>query len=163
MRKLILAATTASAALAVAIAASAAGTRPSTEHFSLIDTSTNASHPVFSAIATGAFTAGGTATETKRPRREIIIRFPAGTITLTGQGGHPRINKIQTATACLQSKDVSVRYTIAGGTGAYTGISGSGHMTRRETFVEAASAGSCANTFLAIQATSTAQGPVTLP
>lgn len=162
MRKLILAAATASAAVAVAVA-HVAGASPRTEHFSVIATSTNGPHPVFSAVATGVFTAGGTATETKKPRKAIIVRFPAGTITLTGQSGHPRINKIQTATACLQTKDVSVRYTIEGGTGAYRGISGSGQMTRRETFVEAASAGSCANSFLAIQAIFTASGPVSLP
>jgi hypothetical protein len=163
MRKLILAAATASVAVAVAVA-NAAGASPSTEHFSLIDASTNASHPVFSAIATGAFTAGGTATETKKPRKEIIIRFPAGTITLIGHSGHSRVNKIQTVTACLQAtKQTSGSYTVAGGTGAYRGISGSGKVTRRETFVEAASGGSCANSFLAIQAIITASGPVSLP
>ena len=162
MLKLMLAAAAASLTAAFAIV-SASGATPSTEHFSLIHASTNPS-PVFSAIATGAFTAGGTATETKRPTKEIIVRFPAGTITLTDSGsGRSRLKKLQTATACLQTKQASGAYTIAGGTGAYKGIGGSGTASRDETFVEAASGGSCAKAFLAIQATITASGPVSLP
>jgi hypothetical protein len=162
MRKLILTAATASVAVAAAVA-NAAGASPSTEHFSLIDTSTNG-RPVFTAVATGAFTAGGTATERKQPTKEIIIRFPAGTITLTSSGrGHSHERKLQTATACLQSRHASGNYSIASATGAYVGITGSGIVTHDETFVEGASGGGCTKAFLAIQAIVTASGPVSLP
>jgi hypothetical protein len=163
MRTLILAAVTASVTVAVAVA-NAAGPRHGTEQFSLIDTSTSASPPVFSAVATGAFTAGGTATEHKMPTKDITLRFAAGTITLAAAGhGHTRISKLQTATACLQHKLASNTYTIASATGAYSGMTGSGTLTRDETFVEGASGGICANAFLAVQALTTARGPVSVP
>lgn len=162
MRTLMLAAAAASCAAAVAVV-DAAGATPRTERFSLIHASADG-RPVFSAIATGAFTAAGTAAETKRPTRVIIIRFPAGTITLTAAGmDHARQHKLQTTTTCLQTRHVSGNYTIAGGTGAYARISGSGTVTHDETFVEAASGGQCARTFLAIQAIVVASGPVSLP
>ncbi len=162
MYKWILAAMTGCAVAALAIANAAAAGQKS-EHFSLIHSSTNP-RPVFSAIATGAFTAGGTATETKKPRKEIILRFPAGTITLTSSGrGHSRVKKHHTASACLEARRASGKYSIAGGTGAYKGISGSGTVTHHETFVVAAKGGHCTSKFLAIQAIITASGPVSLP
>jgi hypothetical protein len=163
MRKAIPAAGGATALVTAIAIAGATAAGPSTEHFSLIDTATSATPPVFSAVATGRFTTGGTATETNRPTKQILLRFPAGTITLTGSGkSRPRLTKLQTATACLQTKRVSDPYTIASGTGAYKGITGSGTVTHDVTFVEAAAGGRCAASFLAVQAQVTASGPVSL-
>ena len=52
---------------------------------------------------------------------------------------------------------------IAGGTGAYKGISGSGRSTIHNTFVEQVVNGHCASAFTAVQSLITASGPVSLP
>ena len=93
MRKAIAAAalSVAAGAAALGIATSAAastGTGTGTEHFSLISVSTNKSHVVFSAIAAGRFTAGGTAVMTGKV---VTLRFPAGTITLNVTNQHRTI------------------------------------------------------------------------
>ncbi len=127
MRKLILAvATTVAASIApiLMIATGASATTPR-ESFSFADTSTGDGPPAYSVIATGAFVAGGTATQESKGV-PLTLRFPAGTITLHTAKRHKTLSKSQTATACLQTQTASGAYTITGGTGAYRGISGSG-------------------------------------
>ena len=157
MRKLIPALAVAIAAAAPAVSIATAHT--ATEHFSLIDTSTNPT-PVFSVIATGAFTDAGSATV---PTKGVfVLHLSAGTITLHTQKKAAQGTKTETATACIQTQTMHGGYTISGGTGAYKGITGSGRAALVATFVEQVSKGTCASSFTAVQAILTASGPVTL-
>jgi hypothetical protein len=150
----------ASLALTLTIAAGATATT-TTERFSFADTSTSSGPPAWSVIATGDFIAGGKA----RPESKgvLLLDSPSGTITLHTTKHHQKLTKVQTATACIQTATSSGNYTIAGGTGAYHGISGSGRSTVHNTFVEQVVNGHCANTFTAVQSLITASGPVSLP
>lgn len=160
MRKAIAAATlsVAAGAAALGIATSAAAsTGTGTEHFSLISVSTNKSHVVFSAIAAGRFTAGGTAVMTGKV---VTLRFPAGTITLNVTNQHRTITSYP---ACLQTEASSGTFAIASGTGAYNRISGSGKSTANITFVETMASGKCSDNTAAAQAIIAASGLVSLP
>ena len=162
MRKLILAVTTTIALMApVVILTASASATTGTESFSLID-ATTPNTPVFSVIATGAFVAGGTATV---PSKGVLkLRFPDGTITLHTGKAHKVSTMHQTATACIETQTkTGGHFTIAGGTGAYHGITGSGRATLHSTFIEQVVHGRCANAFTAVQAIATASGPVSLP
>jgi hypothetical protein len=164
VRKLILAVTTTGAACLAAtlMIVSGATATTATERFSFADTSTSTGPPVFSVIATGDFTAGGTATQ--QSKGVLTLRFASGTITLHTGKHHKKISKDHTATACIQTQTSSSgTYTIAGGTGAYKGITGSGRSTIHNTFVEQAVNGHCANAFTAVQSFIAASGPVSLP
>jgi hypothetical protein len=142
-------------------AASAATSTTKTEHFTLITTSTTAAQPVFSVIAAGAFIDGGTATHERNGG--LKLHLSSGTITLDRNKPRPRLTKTETATACMQTASSSFGYTIAQGTGAYEGISGSGRATDRDAFVEQVVHGSCSTNFAAAQGVITATGPVSLP
>ena len=163
MRKLILSVTATVAAFLVPALAIAAGVTASTttERFSLADATASDGPPVWSVIATGHFTAGGTATQ--KSKGVLTLHFSAGTITLKIAKNHKKLSKGQTATACIQTQTGSSTYTIAAGTGAYRGINGSGGATLHNTFVEDAANGHCSNAFAAIQSLVTASGPVSLP
>jgi len=158
MRKAMTAVILSVAASAAALAiASPAAASTSTEHFSLISVSTNESHIVYSVIATGRFTAGGTAVMTGK---KVTLRFQQGTIALNVTNRHHTITSYP---GCLQTDTSSGTYAIAGGTGAYTGISGSGTSAVKVTFVENMVNGTCSGNPAAIQAIVTASGPVSLP
>jgi len=159
VRKLILAAAAIAVATALVITGAATATSTGTEHFSFIDTSNHGSD-VFSAIATGAFTGGGTATLAHH--HPTIIRFPGGTITLKTK---PKAGTAKMTTGpCLVNQSNSATYTITSGTGAYKGISGSGNTTIKLTLVEAMVNGKCSKSNAsAVQAIATASGPVSLP
>jgi hypothetical protein len=166
VRKLIFAVTAAVAASlapTLMIAAGANATTP-TERFSFADTSTSAGPLVWSVIATGDFIAGGIATQ---PSKGVLaLRFSAGTIIFHTATLKKNVAKSQTATACIQteiSPSAAKGYTIAGGTGAYKGIKGSGGATLDITFVERVVRGDCSNAFTAVQGFITASGPVSLP
>ena len=163
MRKLILAVTTTIAVVTpVLILTAAADATSQTETFSLVDTSTVDGPPRFSVIATGMFVAGGTAT---RPSKGVLLlRFPNGTITLNF-GKKPKATTMhQTATACIETQtNTGGHFTIAGGTGAYKGITGSGRATLHSTFIEQVVHGQCASAYTAVQAIATASGPISLP
>jgi hypothetical protein len=162
MRKLILAVTTTIAVLApVLIITAGASATTGTESFSLID-ATTPKNPGFSVIATGAFVAGGTAII---PSNGVLkLRFPDGTITLH-TGKKPKVTTMhQTATACIETQtNTGGHFTIAGGTGAYRGITGSGRATLHSTFIEQVVHGQCASAFSAVQAIITANGSISLP
>ena len=163
MRKPILAVTATVAAflvpaLVIATGATAATT---TEHFSFADANASLGPPIWSVIATGHFIAGGTATQ--KSKGVLTLHFAAGTITLDIAKNHKNLSKDQTATACIQTQTGSSTYTIAAGTGAYQGISGSGRATLHNTFVEDAANGHCSNAVAAVQSLITASGTVSLP
>lgn len=159
LSKIILAAAAIAVTAALAITGAAAATTTGTEHFSLLNISTHESDD-YSAIATGAFTAGGTyiyigATKT--------FRFQGGTITLK-----TKATKSKTTTnlkTCLQTAVIPGTYAIASGTGIYDGITGSGKYTFKFTGVGATVNGKCSNNTPAdaIQIIDTASGPVSLP
>ncbi len=164
MRKLILSVTATAAAClvpALVIAASATAST-TTERFSFADAKASLAPPVWSVIATGDFIAGGTATQ-KKKNGVLTLHFSAGTITLKIANNHKTPGKDQTATACIQTQAGSSTYTIADGTGAYRGISGSGGATLRNTFVEDDANGHCSNAAASVQSLITASGPVSLP
>ena len=163
MRKLILAFATIVAASLAPVLMSAAGATAATttEHFSLADTSTSNGAPVWDVIATGAFTDGGTARKTSKG--ELTMRLASGTITLRLAKPHTTPTMSQTATSCIQTQTESGVYTIAGGTDAYEGISGTGRLTFHNTFVEHAVHGNCSSAYTAVQSIITASGTVTLP
>jgi hypothetical protein len=160
MRKLTLTIIAVCGAAAFA-AASAATATTNTEHFTLITTSTTAGPPVYSVIATGAFIDGGTATHGSKGT--LRLHLSNGTITLDGKKQHHRVTKTETATACMQTASTSITYTIAQGTGAYKGITGSGHATDKDAFIEQVVHGDCSPNFAAAQGIITASGPVSLP
>ena len=162
MRKLIALTATLAATLSplLIIAARATGATR-TERFSFADTSTSNGPPIFSVIATGEFVAGGTATGAGTG--VVTLHFPTGTIMFDSAHKHEQITKSQTATACIQTETGHGAYTIAGGTGTYRGITGSGRMRISATFVEDAAHGHCSNSFAAAQSLRTAVGPVALP
>jgi hypothetical protein len=162
MRKTILAGAALAVAAVFAITGAAtATTSTKTEHFSLIDSSTSAS-PVYSAIARGEFTAGGTAIGGPG-KGAFTLRFPGGTIAVKIKRGHSKLLKVDTASACLQTESGAGTYTLASGTGAYKGIAGSGKATKDLTFVEGPVKGKCAGNFAAVQGIITLSGPVSLP
>jgi hypothetical protein len=163
VRKLILSVAASAAAflvpaLVIAAGATAANT---TEHFSFADAKASMGLPTWSVIATGDFTAGGTATQKRKG--VLALRFTAGTITLDIGGPGKKTSKDQTATACIQTQTGSGTYKIAGGTGAYQGISGSGLATLHNTFVEDAVKGHCSKAAAAVQSLITTSGTVSLP
>lgn len=131
-----------------------------TEHFSLIDTS-DASH-VFSVIATGAFTGGGTVhLEGSAPS---TLRLSNGTIRLQPHfTAAPNTNLNQTT--CLAAERSSGTYTLSNGTGHYHGISGSGKFTQSAQQVGPIIDGKCniSGNPVASQQIVTASGPVRLP
>lgn len=160
MRKLILAvAIICGAATFAAASAATPSTKP--EHFTLITTSTVASKPVYSVIATGAFIDGGIATH--GPKGRLTLHLTSGTITLDRNKPHPQITKTETATACMQTASSRFSYTIASGTGAYKGISGSGRATEHDAIIEQVVHGSCSTNFAAAQGLITLTGTVSLP
>ena len=142
-------------------AANGATASTTTERFSLISTSTADGPPVFSVVATGAFVDGGTATHDGNGGLEL--QLSAGTIRLDGIVQQVRVTKTQTATACLQTAAKTISYTIGQGTGAYAGISGSGHARDEDVFVEPLVNGDCSPNPVAVQGTIAADGPISLP
>jgi hypothetical protein len=162
MRKAILVVTVAAATAAVGISiAATASTTNKTEHFSLIDTSNTAQ--VFSVIATGAFTGGGT--DDMRGSGPSTIRLAGGTIKLQGHATEPPKTNTN-STICLVTEHSAGTYTLLGGTGIYKGISGSGKYTQSASQVGPTPNGKCSFTSgnpVGSQQTITASGPVSLP
>jgi hypothetical protein len=162
MRTMILAsAAAAAAAVALAITGAAtATTNTKTEHFSFIQTQTSGNENLYSAIATGGVTDGGTALAGKGT---ATLRFSRGTIKLATKHGQPHSNA--NLKLCLETYANSGTYTILSGTGAYKGISGSGKYTLHTTDVGPIINGKCSTTAngIADQGIIIASGPVSLP
>jgi hypothetical protein len=159
MRKMVLAGAAVAAATSLAISGAAtAAPTTKTEHFSFI--STSATQSSFSAIATGAFTDGGTAL---LPSGKGTLKLSGGTIKVTAKAGRVK-NNFDTKT-CLGVSVQPGTYKIVSGTRSYAGISGSGKYVAKFTQVGAIVGGKCsmkANP-VASQAIILASGPVTLP
>ena len=162
MRKTILTGAVLAVVAAIAIAGAAtAATSTGTEHLSFINTSNNPNSDVFSAIATGDFTAGGTAI---LRGNTTTLRLPGGTITAKSKAaGTPKTST--NLKLCLETYTESATYTILSGTGAYRGISGSGKSTIKFTGVGPIVKGECSTKAdtVASQAIVTGSGPVSLP
>jgi hypothetical protein len=142
---------------AVPVLGASASAAHKAEHFSLITTDPSSPTPQFSAVASGVFTAGGTATKNGSA---VVMTFPAGTVTLQGKPG--KTNTHATAD-CLQVKDTSGEFTVQSGTGAYQGITGSGTSSTHAVAVESKTGSTCASQFDAIQVVVNAIGSVSLP
>jgi hypothetical protein len=148
------------AAVAITGAATATTTK-GTERFSFIDTSNRRNSDTYSAIATGAFTAGGRAI---LPKGKGTLRFAGGTIKITEK---PNGASMMTADLkiCLETFAQSGTYKIVSGTGKYKGISGSGEFQSRFSEVGPIVNGKCSTTAdtVASQGIITASGSVSLP
>jgi hypothetical protein len=164
MRRIILAAATIGAAVVAVTGAATAASHTKIEHFSLIDVSPGP--PLFSVIATGAFTAGGTYDNLTHTLRfqDGAIKFAAshGTIkttgTLTCLPGESPLHEPELTEASHGT------YTIEGGTGAYKGIKGSGTTVGKVTLVDGSIHGKCASEKpAAAQIVTDGSGPVSLP
>jgi hypothetical protein len=162
MRKMIFAGAAAAVAAALTIAVGAtASPSTKTEHFSFIDTSNNPNSNVYSAIATGGFTAGGTAT-LGRHRHPGTLRLSNGTIKLKAKIGPLKTHG--NAKMCLETTVDSGTYTLASGTGAYKGITGSGKLSLDFHAVGPIVKGKCSiPTTVAAQNIITLSGPASLP
>ena len=160
--KIILAAGALASAAAVAITGAVGATTPTkNEQFTLITTSTTASKPVYSVIATGAFIDGGIATHERKDA--LTLHLSSGTITLERSKPHRQGTNTQTASACMQTASSRFSYTIAQGTGTYRGISGLGRATDHDAFIEQVVHGRCSTNFAAAQGVITLTGTVSLP
>jgi hypothetical protein len=162
MRKAILVVTLAAATAAVGISVAAtASTTNKTEHFSFIDTSNTAQ--VFSAIATGAFTGGGT--YDSNGSGASTMHLFGGTIKLQGHATEPPETNTN-RTTCLVTEHSAGTYTLLGGTGIYKGISGSGKYAQSARQVGPTPNGKCSFTSgnpVGSQQVITASGPLSLP
>jgi hypothetical protein len=163
MRKMLIAAAgTLSVAAAVVgvglTSASAAPSAPRFENFQFV--SSNAVTMVFTAIASGDFTAGGTFNASANPG---TLTFPNGTfeadytITQTRQYTNP--------TTCLFTRVRTETYTLSDGTGAYAGIQGSGKAISRTLAILASDDGVCSTTLppVTYEGVIDAHGPVSIP
>jgi hypothetical protein len=158
MRKTIITITAAAAIAALAITVTAtASTTTKTEKLSFIDTSN--SSQVYSVIATGAFTDGGS----------ILIKsgsmpLSRGTIHSSSHFNGPPQATTNNKT-CLMTTHATGTYKLSSGTGAYQGINGSGNFTYSARQVYPRVAGKCSfsKTPVGSQQIITGSGPVSLP
>jgi hypothetical protein len=140
-------------------AGSSNGGSSRTEHFTFMSTAAPTGE-TFSAIATGAFTDGGSATLLTKTGK-LILRN--GTINVTEKQGKP-IATANTKT-CYEHLSDNGTYKIIGGTGRYKGITGSGKFTLSIREIGPLVHGKCDTKTakrVAGQAFITASGPVTL-
>jgi hypothetical protein len=107
------------------------------EHLQIMSTSTTSSRA--SAIAYGAFTAAGTAKLDSAPVGTIA--FPGGTIKISHHPGKGTMRF--SPETCLTVIRQPGTYTITGGTGKYTGITGHGSYQLSLTFIASRTAGKC--------------------
>jgi hypothetical protein len=126
--------TASAAAHAAAVARPAV---PGIEHVQIMSASTSPGPA--SAIAYGAFTAGGTARIGSAPAGELLFR--GGTIRLRHHAGRPTVHF--SPVTCLTMISQPGTYAITGGTGRYAGISGHGTYQLSFTFIGARGPGGC--------------------
>jgi hypothetical protein len=131
-----------------------------TEHFQEVVASPTATKA--NVIVYGAFTAAGADQENRN--NTDTFKLPGGSFLVTPKYAvkSEHLNK----TTCLLTQSLRITYTISHGTGAYAGISGSGHGTISDLEITARNShGACSasKTPLAQQVIAYGQGPVTLP
>jgi hypothetical protein len=148
--------TAGSASVAAAAGAPSHSSRHGAERLVFAGTSTKSG--LFSVIATGMFTDGGTVSIfSPKP----VIRLGAGTLRLRAKDG-PGKRRLDRAT-CLLTISGRGTYRLAGGTGKYAGLSGSGRfVTTGRAVYPRKTNGTCASAHpLAFQGTVTLTGSVT--
>ena len=165
MRKILASAVTVAAAAAViggaglATASTHAGVS-GTEHFQLMTTSSTSSN--LSLIASGLFTAPAVDHEHQATNTATFV-FSNGTINLKHSKGTGTQN-FNTKT-CLLTINEHGTYNLTSGTGAYTGITGSGKYQLSILAIGATSGGKCVQNKppVAFHQVINASGPVSLP
>lgn len=165
MRKILTSAIIAVAATAVAggagLAAASTHTGVSgTEHFQLMTTSGTSSN--LSLIASGAFTAPAVDHEHQATNTATFV-FSNGTINLKHSKGTGTQNF--NPKTCLLTISQHGTYNLTSGTGAYTGITGSGKYQLSILAIGAQSGGRCVQNKppVAFHQVINASGPVSLP
>jgi hypothetical protein len=165
-----------------AILAAAAGTAlltagwsvpgdPSGTQRFVFTTHSMAATPVYRAVATGVFSATGTARATsKAATAPLKATFSNGTLLISQVSAGRQSRAINTRTCAVAYTETGARYTVASGTGRYKGISGRGTATLKLTGrLPKLSNGKCNESPSAtpIAGTTTSfidvSGPVTLP
>jgi hypothetical protein len=144
------------AGLATAAATSpalAAGGATGTEHIVMMNSTTSG---VYSVIATGVFTAGGTI---NLPSGSNELKLTGGTLKIIPKFGPSKMSF--NSKTCLVTVTGSVTYKLGHGTGAYAKVTGSGHATLSQRQVNARNAhGKCSTTKAIVsQGLVTASGP----
>ena len=165
MRKIltsaIIAAAAATAAGGAGLAAASTHTAASgTEHFQLMTTS--GTSPNLSLIASGVFTAPAVDHEHQATNTATFV-FSNGTINLKHSKGTGTQNF--NPKTCLLTINQHGTYNLTSGTGAYTGITGSGKYQLSILAIGATSGGKCTQSKppVAFHQVINASGPVSLP
>jgi hypothetical protein len=164
MRKILASAATAAAAAAMiggaGLASASTHTGVSgTEHFQMMTTS--ATSNASSVIASGVFTAP--ATDREGPNNLGTFTFSNGTIVVKHSNGTG--TQHFDPKTCLMTINQHGTYNLIKGTGAYTGISGSGNYQLSILAIGARSGGKCTQNKppVAWHQVINASGPVSLP
>jgi hypothetical protein len=164
MRKILASAATAAAAAAMiggaGLASASTHTGASgTEHFQMMTTS--ATSNASSVIASGVFTAP--ATDREGPNNLGTFTFSNGTIVVKHSNGTG--TQHFDPKTCLMTINQHGTYNLVKGTGAYTGISGSGNYQLSILAIGARSGGKCTQNKppVAWHQVINASGPVSLP
>jgi hypothetical protein len=165
MRKIIIPAAVAATAAAVIAGTgiAVAGTHQAatgTENFQMMTTS--ATSPTASVIASGAFTAPGVDHENQKANTATFT-FANGTVSLKHSAGTGK--QSFNPKTCLLTISEHGTYTLTGGTGSYSGITGNGKYQLSILAIGASSGGKCSKTKppVAFHQVINASGPVTLP
>jgi hypothetical protein len=165
MRKMLTSAIIAAATAAVAggaglAAASTHSGASGTEHFQLMTTSATSSN--LSLIASGVFTAPAVDHEHRATNTATFV-FSNGTINLKHSKGTGTQNF--NPKTCLLTVNEHGTYNLTSGTGAYTGITGSGKYQLSILAIGAKSGGKCVQNKppVAFHQVINASGPVSLP
>ena len=165
MRKILASAVTVAAAAALAggagLAAASAHTAVSgTENFQMMTTS--ATSPTDSVIASGVFTAPGVDHESQSNNTAKFV-FSNGTVSLKHSPG--KGTQSMNPKTCLLTVNFHGTYTLTGGTGAFTGITGNGTYKLSILAIGARSGGKCSQSKppVAWHQVINASGPVSLP
>jgi hypothetical protein len=163
-----------------AILAAAAGTAlltagwsvpgdPSGTQRFVLTTHSMAETPIYRAVATGVFSATGTAqAASKAANAPLKVTFPNGTLLISQVSPGRESRAVNTRTCAVAYTETGARYTVATGTGRYKGISGRGTATVKFTGrLPKLSDGKCNEVSAPIAGTTTSfvdlSGPVTLP
>ena len=162
MRKIITSAAVAAAATVIgSTGIAAAGTHSAasgTQNFQMMTTS--ATSPTGSIIASGVFTAPGVDHEGKH--NTATFTFPNGTVSLKHSNGTGK--QSFNPKTCLLTINEHGTYTLTGGTGSYSGITGNGKYQLSILAIAARSGGKCSQSKppVAWHQAINASGPVTL-
>jgi hypothetical protein len=147
-----------------------AGDPSGTQSF-VLSTHSTAANPVYTAVATGVFSATGTAQATSTASNAPLkASFPGGTFEISQVTAGKQTGTINPSTCAAVYTDSGLKYKLGSGTGKYTGITGSGTANLKFTgTLPKLSNGKCNESTTATPIAGTAysvvhaSGPVTLP